>query len=304
MQDRYVGDIRDFVKYGLLRRLCKPGPERAPPPKLGVVWYRTCPEEVGGQGGGIDCYLDPEGVGCDKHEFCDALRDCDKKLEAALRPIRGNDRRTVLNVENGGILPNGTCFFHDFWTFGGRCGQAERRQKRRALFQGTFDALSGCGLVFLDPDNGIDTTRVRGVSAATGRLKYVLSCEGRRAYDDGARSLVLIQFLSRWRNAGTPAEQVRNRRQNLRDALGDVSIHTAVFCFRQCSGGAQPNPKNGPPLVFFMVPGNGHDEFIDGRLKALVDEKSPWSRFFSLGGGDRPPGGCPDPGGQCDACDA
>lgn len=33
MQDRYVGDIGDFGKYGLLRALC------AHDLSLGVVWY-------------------------------------------------------------------------------------------------------------------------------------------------------------------------------------------------------------------------------------------------------------------------
>ncbi len=41
MQDHYVGDIRDFAKYGLLRWLCRPEGAR-----LGVVWYRVKPDEV------------------------------------------------------------------------------------------------------------------------------------------------------------------------------------------------------------------------------------------------------------------
>jgi hypothetical protein len=36
MQDRYVGDVGDFAKYALLRRLCGQPGERAI--RLGVVW--------------------------------------------------------------------------------------------------------------------------------------------------------------------------------------------------------------------------------------------------------------------------
>ncbi len=39
MQDRYVGDVGDFGKYGLLRSLCR-GDEHGAALRLGVLWYR------------------------------------------------------------------------------------------------------------------------------------------------------------------------------------------------------------------------------------------------------------------------
>ena len=39
MQDRYVGDVGDFGKYGLLRSLCR-GDEHGAAFRLGVLWYR------------------------------------------------------------------------------------------------------------------------------------------------------------------------------------------------------------------------------------------------------------------------
>src|SRR5881628_3576408 len=40
MQDRYVADVGDFGKYGLLRVLCNTtGHESGPRLRLGVVWY-------------------------------------------------------------------------------------------------------------------------------------------------------------------------------------------------------------------------------------------------------------------------
>ena len=38
MQDRFVGDIGDFGKYGLLRALTGTYPEAEPRLSLGVVW--------------------------------------------------------------------------------------------------------------------------------------------------------------------------------------------------------------------------------------------------------------------------
>ena len=43
MQDRYAGDVGDFVKLGLLRAL---SPER----RLGVAWYRFPDEDHNGDG--------------------------------------------------------------------------------------------------------------------------------------------------------------------------------------------------------------------------------------------------------------
>ena len=47
MQDRYVGDVGDFGKYGLLRALC--GGDLT----LGVVWYLYPDEEANNDGDDI-----------------------------------------------------------------------------------------------------------------------------------------------------------------------------------------------------------------------------------------------------------
>ena len=65
MQDRYTGDVGDFGKYGMLRRLCGLRDEDADPLKLGVVWYRPNPELIASESvpdGRHITYL------CPKHE--------------------------------------------------------------------------------------------------------------------------------------------------------------------------------------------------------------------------------------------
>jgi len=56
VQDRYAGDLGDYLKFGLLRWLAPPGSSVSP--QLGVVWYRTADEAHNADGKHI-AYLDP-----------------------------------------------------------------------------------------------------------------------------------------------------------------------------------------------------------------------------------------------------
>ena len=98
MQNRYVGDIGDFGKYGLLRALA------GDPLRLGVVWYLfpdEPPKEPGkGDGKFID-YL------CHPKRRDSKLRDCDPELYCALREIvLVKKDRKVVRVQESGILNN------------------------------------------------------------------------------------------------------------------------------------------------------------------------------------------------------
>ena len=50
MQDRYVADVGDFGKYGLLRNLIAQENPRTLAPTLGIVWYRVPNEDRGNDG--------------------------------------------------------------------------------------------------------------------------------------------------------------------------------------------------------------------------------------------------------------
>ena len=70
MQDRFVGDIGDFGKYGLLRALTGIYPEAKPSLSLGVVWYLNVKEPDSRGDGQRLRYLDNP----------DHFRDCDPEL--------------------------------------------------------------------------------------------------------------------------------------------------------------------------------------------------------------------------------
>jgi hypothetical protein len=71
VQDRYAGDLGDYLKFGLLRWLAPPGAPASP--RLGVVWYRTADETHNGDGKHI-AYLDPG------HRSSGRFRDLDPDL--------------------------------------------------------------------------------------------------------------------------------------------------------------------------------------------------------------------------------
>jgi hypothetical protein len=55
MQNRNVGDVGDYGKYALLRRLC--GPDKTKPVRLGVIWC-LFPDESATNDGKHISYLD------------------------------------------------------------------------------------------------------------------------------------------------------------------------------------------------------------------------------------------------------
>ena len=86
MQDRYVGDVGDFGKYGLLRYLT--GQREAPstsdmPMRLGVVWY-LYPDESHNADGKYTGYLD------DTLSNHARFRACDPDLYDTMRRLVKN----------------------------------------------------------------------------------------------------------------------------------------------------------------------------------------------------------------------
>lgn len=99
MQDRYVGDVGDFVTYGLLRVLCAAGTGR-----LGVVWYLVADETHNADGRHVTYLQAGNRIG-------KQLRVCDPSLFDALLGIVESEQRRVHSVERSDVLPAGTRFF-------------------------------------------------------------------------------------------------------------------------------------------------------------------------------------------------
>ncbi len=134
MQDRYAGDIGDYVKLALLRSL-------SPDLTLGVAWYLYPDEGHNADGRHISYLSHPE-----------RWRHLDPDLFARLVETVGSNR-SVSALEDCSALPHAvfaseqitTCFV----PAGSRCAM------RRQWFSDTMEKLAECDLVFADPDNGL-----------------------------------------------------------------------------------------------------------------------------------------------------
>ena len=166
MQDRYAGDIGDFVKYGLLRAI-------AGDSKTGVVWYLHANEARAGDGRHIDYLKRP-----------DTWRHVDCELYHALQEIVESGHRSVAAVQQATILPDAT--FADEPLDVSDVRVRDREDLRRSWFERVLDRLTGCELVFADPDNGLLTdrnfkpTRAKSTKSLPVREALALS-EGRPA---------------------------------------------------------------------------------------------------------------------------
>lgn len=176
MQDRYAGDIGDYIKFGLLKALLQEDF------RLGVNWYRTDPpdSEFDSKTGR---FRQQDG----KFRIPSDCEACDLPLARALQAISAPDSpdRSIAALEAAALLdPNRVVYYHE----------PIRRQDRAQWHLDAMKALAGCDLVFLDPDNGLIPSSVGAGSARS--VKYVLDDE-LSAYLSDHRSVVLYQHRPR-----------------------------------------------------------------------------------------------------------
>ena len=180
MQHRYVGDVGDFVKMGLLRSL-QVGR------RLGVAWW-LFPDETNKRDGRHITYFQrhPE------------WRDLDAALFDGLARIVQSGDRQISALQNPAFLPNASF-----------CGEViptdtstGRLVSRAAWFQRVKDALVGCNLVFVDPDNGLEPMSLKPGATAAGKC---VSLAQLRSLSEPGRTLIVYHHQSR-RKGGHLAE--------------------------------------------------------------------------------------------------
>ena len=135
MQDRYTGDIGDFVKYGLIRAIR--GRKR-----LGVAWYLHPDGGPDGDGRHV-AYLQQ---GARWRRLDPDLFDCLKRLVAA-------GDRSVAAVQRKDLL--GDAIFAADPLAIADVPVPKRRGWRQRWFRCVTNQLSRCDLIFADPDNGL-----------------------------------------------------------------------------------------------------------------------------------------------------
>lgn len=244
MQNRYVGDVGDFGKYGLLRALCQPIKDDRAKLSLGVIWYLVDGEEENNDGKHIK-YLKDTSFG-----------DCDQKLFDTLSQLVHNGQRDVKNIQNNGILPRGTVYYDKILK--------SDRGYRENWVKEAFEETAGCDVIFVDPDNGLEVPSVK--PHYKHGPKYVFFDE-LLGYLDRDQSLVIYQHLSRNGNAKS---QVKQRVSQIKKHLN---------C---CAGITSLRFHRGTARVFFIIPSKKHKRIISERVDQFSSTLWFMKKHFSL----------------------
>lgn len=163
MQDNYIGDIGDYGKYGLLREVCT---EML---SLAINWYRVVPKKIGKQDDGkYISYLSQPHL---YKEYDPALFDSLQKI------VNLEKDRRIERIEQENLL-------HALY-YSNAIGIDRNAWHSQALIQ-TKDAE----VVFLDPDNGLETARMYQTGRATE--KHVMWAELKDYYTRG-QNVILYQ---------------------------------------------------------------------------------------------------------------
>jgi len=176
MQNRYVGDIGDYVKLAILRAL---SPDR----RLGVVWWLHQDEHHNSDGGHRE-YL----------ERAEQWRHLDPDLFEALSKIEARKERDVHALENPEIL--GSAVFASDPVPCELQPYSLRPERWRIWMNGTKEKLRECDLIFVDPDNGIAPEGLRLTLRLAG--KYA-SVEQLQSLGEGGRAMVVYHHQGRFR---------------------------------------------------------------------------------------------------------
>lgn len=254
MQNRYVGDVGDFLKIGILRWLSGSlsEPEHL---RVGLVWYLV-PDESGNNDGKHIAYLkadSPRG-----HE----LRPLDPDLYDELAQIVQRRPQTILDIERAGVLPPDVETFSQVLNFSDLSPTSRdiRIERRVAWLEEALTATASSDLVFLDPDNGIRST--------THRVRPHQSKSGKHAYlDEIARFLDRGQSVIAYHHADRSAAlriQAERRMAEIRNEIG-ISPLCAL------------SMGQGSSRFFFVIPSGHKAQVLTKKMSSLAS--SPWSPF-------------------------
>ena len=257
MQNRYVGDVGDFGKYGLLRALCGVGEtvgSHQSPLLLGVVWY-LYPDESHNSDGKKTDYLARNSK--NHAEF----RICDPDLYDVLQRLVTEKDRHIAAVRDSGILPGGTMYFEADLSYPRRQRRTIRQATRDNWLQGALETTAAADVIFADPDNGIseavDPLRKNGP-------KYVFM-DDLQLFAKRGQSLIIYHHLGR---RGTAEQQIRYWARALQQNLNLTRLPWSLWFHR------------GSARAYFIVAQERHRAIVEDRLARFI--RGPWGAHFEL----------------------
>lgn len=249
MQDKYVGDVGDFGKYGLLNTIYEKCEESI---TLGINWYYVKGEKTAGKDGRYIDYLDETNRNWRKYEKCfPELYSKLKQIVETCRNIRG--------IEEGEVLPAGTIFYSEPLPML-KGSSSKRVEERKAWFFASLDVLKNSEITFLDPDNGIETGKIdKGNLRA---IKYAFRDEIMSYYKEG-KSVIIYNHRDR-----KPKQHYDKR---ITSSPGVPRENIKVIKFKRYSV---------RHFVFLMQ--DKHRDLIEWVISCLTSEKEPYSFLFEI----------------------
>lgn len=189
MQERYLGDSHDFIKYALLRHL-----HRTTSLRIGVNWYLTDPKRVDAVG---------NNHGEKRHHLTHPeWQRLDPELLEKLRAYEAPESRSIKNVERDQILPSDTVYFE--------------QEVADAIGRATWHAsalkhLKNTDIIFLDPDIGFEVPSMQQSRSP----KYAFYSEAADWLREG-KVCISIQF--------TPHRDPIKHAHKVRDKMHEVAL--------------------------------------------------------------------------------
>lgn len=238
MRDEYVGDVGDFGKYILLNKLRELSNGKI---NLGVNWYYNTKQEKHSSDGRYTNYVDPS------YRNADRYKRCSPDIYEQLRAIVDEKQRKISEIEDRQILFDGTIFYSKPlpWEFN---SPSERENKREDWFKDSLKKLGDADIVFLDPDNGIQTSNVRKTKAEA--VKYVFSDEIDQYYN-GKKTVIIYNHRDR-----TPQEKYEERFIALQKLVQPRVLRFKRFSVRD----------------YIFLPQEHHQKLIDELINKLTTE--------------------------------
>ena len=249
MQDRYAGDVGDFGKYALLKKLCIGDGRGWPELALGVLWYvpwcRCTDAEPGASKDGKHIgYLQPP--------KCQKFRQCAPDLWGKMRQVVYGDR-SIAAVEQSGALPAGTKYYSEPLFCERHGSHSAKKERRRTWLKAGRDAVKSADLVFVDPDNGFQPKKVKPHHKRGQKYVYYCALD---AHVGSGHSLVVYHHLGRHKPHDVQIG-------NLLDILSErFNLKQSLFTLRY---------RRGTSRAYFVLPNPRHSELLADRAQQLID---------------------------------
>jgi len=203
MQDRYAGDIGDYIKLALLRHLSAGR-------KLGIAWYLH-PDEEHNDDGKHTTYL----------QMPSRWRHLDPDLFDLLHRVVDNDR-TVHSLQESGLIEG--CFSNELLA-SATLPWRSRESWRAGWFSRVRAQIADAHIVFADPDNGLVDDNPRRVRRKVFGKQIPLS--EARALGEGR---VAIIYHHNTRRKGGHDAEVNHWLNQLGD--GTIAIRANAYSCR------------------------------------------------------------------------